>query len=102
MKSPCDHLTNLTASNFPPPNTPNACEDCLREGTQWIALRECQTCGHVGCCDSSPRRHATQHFHETAHPVMHSVMARDSWTWCYVHQVYGKLRPPSPEAATES
>lgn len=92
---PCEHLSDLTEQDFPPPHTPNACEDCLKEGTRWVSLRECKICGHVGCCDSSPRRHATRHFHETGHPVMRSVMPGDRWTWCYVHEVMGEL-PPAP------
>jgi len=44
----------------------------------------CLTCGHVGCCDSSPYRHATAHFHACAHPVMRSVEPGESWRWCYV------------------
>ncbi len=88
---PCEHLEHLTEQEFPPPKTPDACEDCLKEGTQWVHLRECRTCGHVGCCDSSPGRHATRHFHETGHPVMRSVMPGERWTWCYVHAVTGEL-----------
>ena len=61
------------------------CGDCLREGTVWVALRQCLTCGHVGCCDSSPRRHATQHFREHQHPVMESAEPGEDWRWCYVH-----------------
>lgn len=88
---PCEHLKDLTAEDFPAPRTPNACEDCLREGTKWVELRECKICGHVGCCDSSPRRHATKHFHETGHPVIRSAMPGAEWTWCYVHEVIGEL-----------
>jgi len=88
---PCEHLRELTAGDFPPPRTPDACEECLKEGTQWVSLRECKTCGHVGCCDSSPGRHATRHFQETGHPVMRSVMPGERWTWCYVHEVTGEL-----------
>src|ERR1700758_5615208 len=87
----CDHLRGLTEGDFPAPKTPGACENCLREGTQWVHLRECLTCGHVGCCDSSPRRHATRHFHETQHPVMRSVEPGEHWAWCYFHEVAGKL-----------
>jgi CPA1 family monovalent cation:H+ antiporter len=61
------------------------CEDCLREGTAWVALRQCLECGQVGCCDSSPRRHATAHFHQTQHPVMESAEPGEDWRWCYVH-----------------
>ena len=74
MTKPCEHLRDLTEADFPPPRTPDACEECLKEGTPWVELRECQACGHVGCCDSSPGKHATKHFHETGHPVMRSAM----------------------------
>jgi uncharacterized UBP type Zn finger protein len=52
--------------------TPSAlgCEECLRTGSEWLHLRLCRTCGHVGCCDESPNRHATRHFHQTGHPVI--------------------------------
>ncbi|MGH9087774.1 MAG: UBP-type zinc finger domain-containing protein [Acidimicrobiales bacterium] len=89
----CEHLLGLQAEDFSPPDPPDACEDCLREGTAWVALRECRECGHVGCCDSSPETHATRHFQESGHPVMRSVMAGDSWDWCYLHEETGQLRP---------
>ena len=98
MKS-CEHLEDLTASDFPAIETPAACEDCLSEGTEWVELRECRTCGHVGCCDSSPRKHATSHFTKTEHPVMRSVMPDDTWTWCYVHSAQGTLNPASARPA---
>ncbi len=87
----CEHLRGLSADDFPPPRTPGACEDSLAEGTWWVALRECLACGHVGCCDSSPRRHATGHFHRTRHPVVRSVMPGETWSWCYEHEVTGRL-----------
>ncbi|HET9060869.1 MAG TPA: UBP-type zinc finger domain-containing protein [Acidimicrobiales bacterium] len=73
------------------PVTPVACEDCLREGTRWVHLRMCLDCGHVGCCDSSVGRHATRHWHETAHPVMRSVEPGETWGWCYIDEI--TLRP---------
>lgn len=74
---------------FPPVDEEpaTACEDCLAEGTQWVSLRRCLACGEVGCCDSSPRQHATAHFHETAHPVMQSAEPGEDWRWCYVHHL---------------
>lgn len=63
------------------------CEDCLAEGSQWVSLRRCLACGEVGCCDSSPKQHATAHFHETAHPVMQSAEPGEDWRWCYVHHL---------------
>ena len=101
MPESCEHLRNLTEEDFPQPNTPNVCEDCVKEGTRWVSLRECKTCGHVGCCDSSPRRHATKHFHETKHPVMRSVMPGESWTWCYVDEVAGELAETPTASAKE-
>ena len=99
----CQHLVGLSAASFPPPATPNACEDCLREGTQWIALRLCRECGHVGCCDSSPRRHATRHFHATGHPVIRAITPPSAqWTWCYVHEVTGTLAPHLDDVEQEA
>ena len=82
----CQHLVGLSSASFPSPATPGACEDCLREGTTWVELRLCRECGHVGCCDSSPQRHATRHFQATGHPVIRAITpASAEWTWCYVH-----------------
>jgi uncharacterized UBP type Zn finger protein len=69
--------------------TPSAdgCEDCLRTGDEWLHLRLCLTCGHVGCCDSSPNKHATRHFHTTRHPLIRSFQPGEAWGWCYVDEV---------------
>jgi monovalent cation/hydrogen antiporter len=69
-------------------DTEHVCEDCVREGTRWVHLRQCMVCGHVGCCDSSPSRHATKHFHETGHPIMRSAEPGETWMWCYEHGDY--------------
>lgn len=66
-----------------------ACEDCLAEGTSWVALRQCLTCGHIGCCDSSPRQHATAHFHASTHPVIQSAEPGEDWRWCFVDHTTG-------------
>lgn len=63
------------------------CEECLKMGSAWVHLRLCLTCGHVGCCDSSPNRHATKHFHKTHHPLIRSLEPGEHWAWCYVDQV---------------
>ncbi len=65
--------------------TPSAsgCEECLELGDSWVHLRLCMTCGHVGCCDSSKNRHATKHFHATAHPIVRSFQPGENWAWCY-------------------
>ena len=62
------------------------CEECLRTGEGWVHLRVCLSCGHVGCCDSSRRRHATAHFWATAHPIVRSLQPGETWRWCYVDE----------------
>jgi uncharacterized UBP type Zn finger protein len=76
----CGHLGTIADVS---PSTPGACEDCLREGTKWVHLRMCLACGHVGCCDSSPRRHATAHLGTSAHPLIRSLESGEDWVWCY-------------------
>ena len=80
---PCTHLDQIR------PVTPSAkgCEDCLRIGSWWVHLRICLTCGHVGCCDQSPNRHATAHFKASEHPLMRSLEPGEDWLWCYVDEV---------------
>jgi uncharacterized UBP type Zn finger protein len=80
----CEHVTKLKAVQ---PRTPG-CQECLAEGQAWVHLRVCMTCGHVGCCDSSPNRHASKHFHATDHPVIRSIEPGESWSWCYPHQAF--------------
>ena len=68
----------------------DGCPDCLAEGfDDWVHLRVCCTCGRVGCCDSSPRRHATAHFVATSHPVMRSYEPGESWRWCFADELLG-------------
>jgi Na+/H+ antiporter len=83
----CDDLTEEREPVRPA--TPGECEDCVRAGTRWVHLRLCLECGHVGCCDSSPERHATEHFHDSGHRVIQSHEPGESWRWCFVHHVTG-------------
>lgn len=80
----CADLERYAAVDEPPATS---CRACVEEGTQWVSLRRCLECGNVGCCDSSPRQHATEHFHETQHPVMQSAEPGEDWRWCYVHHL---------------
>jgi uncharacterized UBP type Zn finger protein len=68
------------------PRTPQGCEECLAEGSPWVRLRMCLTCGHVGCCDSSPNRHARRHAAETEHPIVRSFEQGEDWRWCFVDE----------------
>jgi tellurite resistance protein TerC len=63
------------------------CEECLKMGDEWVQLRMCLSCGHVGCCDSSKNKHATKHFQATAHPIMRTIEPGESWKWCYVDRM---------------
>lgn len=67
------------------PRTPG-CEECRAIGSRWVHLRLCLTCGHVGCCDSSPNRHATAHFRAEGHPIVRSFEPGEDWAWCYVDE----------------
>ena len=74
--------------------TPSAdgCEDCLKMGGRWVHLRLCEICGHVGCCDNSPNRHATKHYHDTKHPIIKSFEPGEDWGYCYPDdQFYERL-----------
>jgi CPA1 family monovalent cation:H+ antiporter len=83
----CEHLEH--APKVIKANTPEGCEECLRDGTRWVHLRLCLSCGHVGCCDSSTEKHAAAHYRETAHPVMRSIEPGEAWRWCYVDDLLG-------------
>ncbi len=80
----CEHVKQAD------PNVPasgDGCAECLQTGERWVQLRKCLTCGHVGCCDSSPGQHANKHFRETGHAVMQAFQSGD-WKWCYVDEAY--------------
>jgi hypothetical protein len=59
------------------------CANCEATGGWWVHLRRCAQCGHVGCCDSSPSRHATVHFASTGHPLVRSYEPGEDWFWDY-------------------
>ncbi|WP_263375930.1 UBP-type zinc finger domain-containing protein [Granulicella aggregans] len=79
----CKHLGQMRDVR---PNT-DGCEECLKIGQEWVHLRMCMECGHVGCCDSSIGKHATKHFHGTKHAIMRSLEPGETWGWCFVDQV---------------
>jgi uncharacterized UBP type Zn finger protein len=90
MPTECTHLDQIQITR----TDKDYCEDCVAIGSTWVHLRMCLTCGHVGCCDSSPNRHATRHFRGSAHPLGRSIEPGEAWIWCYVDQlVPGELEP---------
>jgi hypothetical protein len=101
----CSHLTSVHVTELP--EAVDGCEDCLREGGVWLHLRICLECGHVGCCDDSPHRHASRHAATTSHPIIRSLEHGEEWCWCFVDElgmlipeVTGATRiPPSPMLA---
>ena len=98
----CTHLDQIRVTELP--ESVPGCEDCLRLGTKWLHLRICLECGHVGCCDDSPERHASAHAASSEHPIIRSIEPREDWSWCYIDElmmripeVHGEPRiPPSP------
>jgi uncharacterized UBP type Zn finger protein len=91
MKPVCTHLDHVRPVE---PRTPEGCEECLAIGQRWVHLRECLECGHIGCCDQSPGKHATKHFRATKHPIIKSFEPGENWAWCYVDEVFLE---PAPE-----
>ena len=79
----CSHIAQIKDVN---PSS-DGCEDCLRIGDEWVKLRLCLICGHVGCCDDSKNKHASRHYHETEHSVIVSYEEGENWLWCYVDKV---------------
>ena len=80
----CTHLSEVADVR----SSALACPSCQERGDPWVHLRMCLTCGSVGCCDSSPKRHARAHFEATGHPLMRSVEPGEEWAWCYPDRAY--------------
>jgi ubiquitin-hydrolase Zn-finger-containing protein len=102
MAATCTHLDHVLVTELPA--AVDGCEDCLRMGGKWLHLRLCLECGHVGCCDSSPNRHASAHASGTGHPIVRSIEPGEQWSWCFsdevamlIAEVHGSPSiPPSP------
>jgi uncharacterized UBP type Zn finger protein len=98
----CTHLEQILITQLP--DAVEGCEDCLLTGGRWLHLRICLACGHVGCCDDSPGRHATAHARSSGHAVIRSLEPGEDWSWCFldevamrIPEVRGETRiPPSP------
>ena len=98
----CTHLNQIRVTELP--ESVPGCEDCLRLGTKWLHLRICLECGHVGCCDDSPERHASAHAASSEHPIIRSIEPHEDWSWCFIDEVMMRIEdvhgepkiPPSP------
>ena len=80
----CTHLQEIKEVT---PKT-KGCEECLRMGERWVHLRLCESCGHVGCCDSSKNKHATKHFRATSHAIIKSFEPGEEWGYCYPDNLF--------------
>jgi uncharacterized UBP type Zn finger protein len=81
----CSHVDQILITELPSPVV--GCEECLKVGDRWLHLRMCQTCGKIGCCDSSPNRHARKHAEEVDHPIVRSAEPGEDWSYCFVDDV---------------
>ena len=81
----CSHLDLISITELPAKIA--GCEDCLAIGSRWVHLRMCLTCGKIGCCDSSPNRHARKHATEGGHPLVRSAEPGEDWSYCFVDDV---------------
>ena len=91
----CTHLDTVVDVN---PSS-EGCEDCLPIGGRWVHLRMCMKCGHIGCCDNSPNRHATAHWlGDSTHPLIRSYEPGEDWWWCYADELFFEVEgaPPAP------
>lgn len=85
MSQLCSHTDTILHTDLP--SSIPGCEDCLAIGGSWVHLRMCQTCGRIGCCDSSPHRHASAHARSSGHPIARSAELGENWSWCYVDEI---------------
>ncbi len=85
MANQCMHFDQIKDVE---PRTPEGCEECLLEGTRWVHLRLCLSCGHVGCCDSSKNKHASAHWNTAHHPIIQSFEPGEDWKWCYPDEMF--------------
>jgi len=88
----CTHLDQI--ADVAPSG--NGCVECLLTGGWWVHLRRCAECGHVGCCDNSPNKHATAHYHSTSHPLIQSFEPGEDWYYCYVDDIAFELAGEGP------
>ena len=87
----CSHLDQIQVTTLPEPIA--GCEECLAAGGWWVHLRMCMACGKIGCCDSSPNRHASRHAGEAGHPIARSAEPGEDWSWCFVDEVAFVVQP---------
>ena len=91
MSTTCIHLDQISVTSLPASIA--GCEECLRIGSSWVHLRMCMSCGKIGCCDTSPNRHARRHAGEANHPIVRSAEPGEEWSWCFVDELAFIVQP---------
>jgi uncharacterized UBP type Zn finger protein len=81
----CTHIDQIKVSDLPAQIA--GCEECLKVGDRWLHLRMCMTCGKIGCCDSSPNKHASKHARAEGHPIIRSAEPGEDWSYCFIDEV---------------
>jgi hypothetical protein len=89
----CTHLETMQLGVAP---SGDGCVECLASGGHWLHLRRCLACGHVGCCDSSPGRHARAHGRTASHPLVQSYEPGEEWIWCFVDEIGLEIEGAAP------
>ncbi len=87
----CSHVDEVQILELP--ESIAGCEECLKIGSSWVHLRMCLSCGKIGCCDSSPNRHASRHAHEESHAIARSAEPGETWAWCFEDEVAFVVTP---------
>jgi hypothetical protein len=86
MSAVCTHTDRIEIVELP--DHIAGCEDCLAIGARWVHLRMCMTCGKIGCCDSSPNKHASKHARAAGHPILRSAEPGEDWSWCVIDEAF--------------
>ena len=84
MTLSCEHFE----TGFEAPLPLAVCTTCVEIGSSWYHLRQCLNCGATLCCDNSPNRHMTGHWHEVGHPMMRTAQPGEDWRWCFPDELF--------------
>ena len=100
MDDLCSHLEKVAdPARKPVAPSGHGCKECLAAGDECVPLRLCMSCGHVGCCDDSPNKHATKHFQKSQHPTIRSYEPGEDWAYCYPDELTVDSLPALPGEA---
>ena len=80
MMEACEHIEKgkidlLKFRNY------EECVECRSMEDWWVFRNTCMDCGGTRCCDSSPNKHASNHWKDSGHHVILGV--NQMALWCY-------------------